>query len=290
MTHTSTAKIFAAVGATGAILGTLAIASHVGAHAVELDLQFVNHIQAELPEQDVFVEKAGAPANRVFRVEEDDTEKPEILNKRVYAAATTVAHDPFKLGQNPLGPYPKGKSLGITLGEWLSATGTGRYVTDGTSAELNLAFAKLVRNGVYTVWCSRLTFPPNAAVLDAPCGKADGSENSFRADASGNGSFGLKLPDLPDSSQETATVIALAYHSDGKSHGADPGDFGLNSHVQIISMIPPPPEPPPEAPPPPADEEDAAGSNALVWVIVGFAILAVIVIFWARRRRSPYTV
>lgn len=290
MIRTSTAKKLAAVGAAGAFVAALIVANHIAAHAVESELQFVNHIQAELPEQDVFIERAGAPANQVFRVEKADTENPEILKKRVYAAATTVAHDPFKLGQNPLGPYPRGKSLGITLGEWLAATGTGSYVSDGTNGELSLSFSMLVKNGVYTVWCSRLTFPPNAAIVDAPCGKADGSENSFRAGANGEGSFNLTLADLPDSSKETATVIALAYHSDGKSHGSSPGDFGLNSHVQVFSMFPPPPEPPPPPVPPPAADEDAAGSSTFIWVVLGFVILAAIVILWARRGRSPDTV
>lgn len=38
----------------------------------KLDLQFVNHVQANLPEQDVFIERAGTPADKVVRVEGND--------------------------------------------------------------------------------------------------------------------------------------------------------------------------------------------------------------------------
>jgi hypothetical protein len=30
----------------------------------------------------------------------------------------------------------------------------------------------------------------------------------------------------------------MAYHSDGQTYGAYPGDFGKNSHVQLAAMIP----------------------------------------------------
>lgn len=135
------------------------------------------------------------------------------------------------MGPTPLGPFPKGASLGFTLQQWLAATGSGAYTITGDKAELNLAFQKLVPNGVYSVWCSRLSFPPNVKIVDTPCGAADGSQNAFKADAQGNATYTVKTKALPDSTKETATVVALAYHSDGKTYGAKPGEFGLNSHV-----------------------------------------------------------
>lgn len=203
------------------------------------DVQFVNHIQANLPEQDVFIEQTEG-SNQVVRVEGEAGKDLKNLAKKAYAASTAVAHDPFKVGQNPLGPYPKGKNLGFTLGQWLKAQGSGTYTVGGGSAELNLTFTNLVPNGVYTVWCSRITFPPNPNVVDRPCGNPDGSENVFTADAQGNGTFNLKLSPLEESTKETASVVALAYHSDGKTYGENPGDFGLNSHVQIFYLLPAP--------------------------------------------------
>lgn len=176
----------------------------------------------------------------VVRVEGDQAKEPATLAKTVYAASAPTQHDPFKAGENPLGPFPKGKLLGLTLEQWLSASGIGIYSVDNENAELELSFKNLVPNGVYTLWCSRLTFPPEPQTIDMPCGAEDGSENSFAADAKGLGSFSLKLKPLETSSKETASVIALAYHSDGKTYGASPGNFGLNSHVQILFMMPEP--------------------------------------------------
>ena len=181
-----------------------------------------------------------AEPGKVVRVEGENAKDPLVLAKTVYAAATPTQHDPFKVGNNPLGPFDKGKSLGFTLQQWLEASGIGIYSVDGENADMTLSFKKLVPNGVYTVWCSRITFPPNPKISDAPCGKEDGSENSFTADEKGNGDFNLKLKALEVSTKETASAIALAYHSDGQTHGASPGDFGLNSHVQLFFLLPAP--------------------------------------------------
>lgn len=206
--------------------------------AVQVPVQFASHIQAKLPEQDVFIQ--GSKTNEVVRVEGDAATKPETLAKTAYAAASAVAHDPFKLGKNPLGPFAKGQSLGFTLGQWLAATGSGTYTVNGSEANLALNFQELVPNGTYTLWCSRLTFPPNPEIVDRPCGAADGSQNTLRADNKGNTTFNLKLSPLEQSSKETASVIALAYHSDGQTYGADPGEFGFKTHVQIFFLVPPP--------------------------------------------------
>ncbi|MBI3380118.1 hypothetical protein HY029_05165 [Candidatus Gottesmanbacteria bacterium] len=204
-----------------------------------VDIKFANHPQMKLPEQDVYLESP-TDKSMVMRVESDEATKPDTQAKMVYAVTSAVAHDPFKMGPKPLGPFPKGKALGWTLGQWLDAAGSGTYTLDGDMAWLKLSFTKLVPNSTYTVWCSRLTFPPNPKIVDRPCGATDGSENMFKTDASGNGKFELKLTPLEASTKETATVIALAYHSDGKTYGAAPGDFGLNSHVQMVFLMPVP--------------------------------------------------
>lgn len=183
---------------------------------------------------------AEAPKGEVIRVEGEQGKDPQILAKEVYAAATPTAHDPFKVGENPLGPFDEGKKLGFTLGQWLAATGEGTYNVDKGNAVMNFSFSKLVPDGVYTLWCSRVTYPPSFKVVDVPCGAANGSENSFIADSDGNGAFLLKLKPLEDSTSETVSIIALAYHSDGKTYGALPGDFGLNSHVQVFFILPEP--------------------------------------------------
>ena len=188
-----------------------------------------------------------------------------------------------------LGPFPKGKSLALTLERWLSARGSGTYTVENGKAELDVSFEKLVPKGVYTVWCSRLTFPPDAKVIDRPCGAEDGSQNKFLADAAGKGKFKLTMNPLEPSSQETASVIALAYHSDGKTYGANPGDFGKNTHVQIVAMLPvPAATPPPPAPPPPPPAEapgtgGLSGTSIALISIVGLIVLGLIIRFATRK-------
>lgn len=223
---------------------TLSAAAKEGGADMEKDVmqvKFVSHIQAGLPEQDVFIQ-TGANTDRVWRVEGDAAKDPANLAKTAYASTSAVPHDPFKIGPSPLGPFPKGASLGFNLDQWLAASGSGTYKANGDEAYLKLSFNKLVPNGVYTVWCSRITFPPHFAVVDKPCGNPDGSQNVVHADAQGNARFNLELPPLPASSKETASAVALAYHSDGKTCGGSPCDFGLNSHVQLFSLMPVPKE------------------------------------------------
>lgn len=184
---------------------------------------------------DKTVEKEAA---NVVRIEGDEAKDPGNLAKSVYASSEAVPHDPFKVGENPMGPFPRGKSLGFTLQQWLDASGIGVYGVDDNNAQMELSFQKLVPDGLYTVWCSRMKMPPEPMIEDHPCGAENGTENVFKADAQGNGAFKLKLKTLPLSTNETAEVLAIAYHSDGQVHGANPGDFGLNSHVQLFYVIP----------------------------------------------------
>ena len=151
-----------------------------------------------------------------------------------------MTHDLFQLDPDPLGPYGKGAELGFTLEEWLAATGSGAYTVVGDQAQIDLSFEKLVPNGIYTLWCAAVSVPPAYKIVDKPCGAADGSENIFTASAEGKADIHLNVKTLPDSTAETIQVLAIAYHSDGKTYGPLPGDFGLNSHVQILFMIPAP--------------------------------------------------
>lgn len=200
-------------------------------------LQSMSHIAMGLPEQDVYIEQEPG-SDQVVRVAPG--EETAAADLPVYAASELVEHNLFATGDAPFGPFPKGEALGMTLGEWLAASGEGVYTVTGDRARLDMTYEKLVPNGVYTVWCTRTTFPPNINVVDKACGAADGSQNTFVADAYGNGHFTLDLDTLPVSTAETVSVIAIAYHSDGKTYGAYTGDFGRNSHVHVAAIIPVP--------------------------------------------------
>ncbi|MBI2541582.1 hypothetical protein HYV80_02660, partial [Candidatus Woesearchaeota archaeon] len=136
---------------------------------------------------------------KVIRLEGESAKDPSNSAKMLYASAAPASHDLFKAGEAPLGPFDKGKSLGFTLQQWLSASGIGIYSVDDGNAELDLSFKNLVPNGVYTVWCSKIILPPEPSTSDMPCGAEDGSENSFTADEKGTGSFSLKMASLEPS-------------------------------------------------------------------------------------------
>jgi len=212
----------------------------LGGEETIIDVALVNHILLGLPEQDAFIETDEDPS-MVFRVEGEAAADPLNLAKQAYAVTEETHHDAFKVGDNPVGPYKKGADLGFTLGEWLAGEGAGTYtVTDG-KATLDLTFTDLVPNGVYTLWCSRVTLSPIPNIVDLPCGEIDGSTNAFTADADGNATVAnLAVQTFNDSTETTVNVIAVAYHSDGNTYGPKPGEFGLNSHVQLAFIVPAP--------------------------------------------------
>jgi hypothetical protein len=219
-----------------ALIAFLSLSSNALANGGAISLQFVNHLQAGMPEQDVFVEKV-AGSGEVFRLM--DAEKEDYLNAPLYATATTTAHEPFNLAAN--GPYQKGSALNVTLGEWLAATGTGSYQCIDGQGEIALEFSGLVPNGVYTLW---YVFSPNPPAtpfmsLDLPLGARDGSQSLISVNSDGTASYKAAVtPCLQMSGIQAATLVALAYHSDGKTYGSFPGDFGLNSHIQLLGMFP----------------------------------------------------
>jgi hypothetical protein len=213
------------------------------------------------PIADIFIVLNDSSPNEVYRVELNQTKDPTILAKEVYAAANATPHDPYKLSPNTLGPYPKDKALGFTLGQWLAAIGKGTYIEENNNATLNLTFHDLVPNGTYSVLYSRITMPPNFSDLHIPGGAPNGSQSVFRADAKGDAAFNLKMKALPDStnvtfkdyvamyvskkapitSNITWTLLGVAYHSDGKSHGAELGELGKTSHMQLVNIMYPKP-------------------------------------------------
>ena len=225
-------------GALGILgLGVLGLASLAQTGSKAIPLQFVNHLQAQLPEQDVFVEKV-AGSGQVFRLM--DAEKAQYLNNPVFSSAKAVDHNPFDPAAN--GPYRKGKALGMTLKQWLSAKGSGEYACANGQGTLKASFSSLVPSGVYTFWYSFLPMPPTqpfTGSLDLPLGARDGSQSGLKADADGKATYSTSFkPCLQLSGTQAATLIALAWHSDGKTYGSRPGAFGSATHIQVFSMLP----------------------------------------------------
>lgn len=208
--------------------------------ARQTEIQFVNHIQAGMPEQDVFVAKnddgdSNSSRNGYRMVPEDAA---QFMDAPVYMSVDAQPHDPFVLSEKPFGPFEISADLGFTMSEWLAGTGSGIYTVMGDQAKLSLTFNDLVPNAMYTVWCPTIALPPVGTIIDEPCGAASGSENTFFTDNSGGATFQVSMSRLADSTDYVLRSIAIAYHSDGQSYGPHPGDFGQNSHVQLFAAIP----------------------------------------------------
>ncbi|MEM8952902.1 MAG: hypothetical protein AAGD22_02010 [Verrucomicrobiota bacterium] len=200
-----------------------------------ITLAFITHLDANMAEQDVYIERQPG-SGEVYRPTNGDHD----MEAPLFTAAELIPHNPFD--DTDLGPYPKGEPLGMTLGEWLKQRGTGIYQYADGEGTLELQFEGLVPNGVYTIWHAFLPAAPPTpftGTLDLPLGAPDGSESVFKAD--GNGRMTVKhsfRPGLQMSDVWTAAIVALNYHSDGKTYGGHPGQFGLNAHIPLFAMLP----------------------------------------------------
>lgn len=218
-------------------LGAISAGTLAQQNGISAPLQFVNHIQAGMPEQDVFVEKA-AGSGQVFRI--TDAEKGSFANAPIFTTARPTAHAPFD--PSAVGPFAKGKPLGTTMGKWLAAQGSGSYRCSNGQATVQADFSGLVAGGVYTLWYVFSPSPPAQPFvsLDLPLGSRDGAQSLVRVGADGKATYRASFkPCLQLGGEQAATLLALAYHSDGKSHGGSPGPFGSATHIQLLAMLPP---------------------------------------------------
>jgi len=199
---------------------------------VKVDLTFATHLDADMAEQDVFVEHTPG-SGEVFR----PTKAGRDGAAAVYAAATPTAHEPFDPGA--IGPYRKGKPLGFSLADWLGARGAGTYSCVDGVGTIDVAFDGLVPNGVYTMWHFFMAAPPTIGTYDLPFGNRDGNDSVFAADAKGHARFQkTAAPCLQLSGEQLMAGLAIAWHSDGKTYGVEAGDFGKVSHVQLFLGLP----------------------------------------------------
>ena len=202
---------------------------------VSIELAFMTHLDADMPEQDVYIERDPG-SGMVWRVTRGDND----MSAPLYRTAKPVPHNPFS--EEAIGPHAKGEPLGITLGEWLRHAGGGTYTCVNGTGTLDASFTGLVPDGVYTMWHAFVALPPTepfSGFLDLPLGARDGSESVFRAEADGTARFVHEFrPCLQMSDVWTTALLAINYHSDGKTYGGSPGQFGTNAHVPLFLMLP----------------------------------------------------
>ena len=187
------------------------------------------------PEQDVFI-KAESESNEVWRPQPGHSD----LDAPLFASATAQPHMPFDPAS--VGPFPIGRDLELTLGQWLSASGDGHYRCDGEQGHLAIEFSGLVPNGVYTLWHFFLVNAPTEPFIgsfDLPVGTYDGAQAAFAADANGDAVFDKSFSScLQLSGEQLMAGLAVNWHSDGNTHGMLPGAFGENAHIQIYTVLP----------------------------------------------------
>ena len=120
--------------------------------------------------------------------------------------------------------------LGLTLSQWLSATGTVDIVPLNANAQnVIVHFQGLSPHGVYSLFQDR---DDQQATVYMPLDGV-GTSNSFVADAGGSGSMTfLVTPPLSHGS-----AIILVFHSDGSPHGMSRGGVGINAHNQLIVWL-----------------------------------------------------
>lgn len=202
---------------------------------VKIDLTFLYHIDADMPEQDVFVEREPG-SGEMWRATKGDQD----MSQPIYASATPLHHDPANVEAN--GPYPTGPELDMTLGEWFEAKGSGTYTCEDGEAVIVADFTGLVPNGVYTMWHWFSADPPTRPFkepYDIPVGSRDGADATFTADDQGNADYERRMkPCLQLTGEHLMSGLAIAWHSDGETYGPSAGEFAKNSHVQLFLILP----------------------------------------------------
>lgn len=204
---------------------------------VQTEIVFVDHLTAGLIEQDVFVEHVPG-SGEVFRVL--PAEKKKYWDAPVYKSASPQDHDPFNA--RTAGPFMKGDPMGMTLGEWLGAKGKAAYSCQDGWGKFKAEFDNLVPNATYTMWhffMAKGITDPFLGMIEVPMGERDGRHSIFTTDADGRGSMDITFDQcLQLGDTQLASGIAIAYHSDGKTYGVLPGDFGTVTHVQVFALLP----------------------------------------------------
>lgn len=232
-----TTRLLTTVAAIGLMAGA-AEAGPAGAYdaPVELDLTFVFHIDEDLAEQDVYVERVKG-SGQVFRATRADRDMAQPL----YTLDRPMSHDPFD--PEAVGPYPMGRELGLTLGEWFEAKGEGRYACEDGEGRIDVAFENMIPNATYTMWHFFTAWPPTDpfnGTYDVPIGSRDGEQSVFVADEAGGARFQRTFkPCLQLSGEHLVSGLGVAWHSDGRTWGSDPGEFPTQSHIQLYVMLPP---------------------------------------------------
>lgn len=217
-------------------LTLLATTACVATPARVVQLEAATDLAIGIPQQNVYITKADAPDDQVFRLAPDEA-TDEVLAQPIFTVASVNPPDMFETSENPRGPFEKGKELGLTMNEWLSVTGQAEYIKHASLDEVQASFQNLRPNSVYTLWCVLATAPPEESAFEIPCGNPDGSDSIYQSDADGNLSIHKIMSPMPYATENSFSTLCLAYHSDGQTYGSVVGDYGRVAHIHTCFDI-----------------------------------------------------
>lgn len=201
--------------------------------AETMKLEFGTLTGIGMAEQDVFV---AGDNGTVHRIAAADVEG--MMDAPLFGATELPPFEPLNL--TPTESYGRGMDLGLTLGEWLGATAEGSYSCENGMASIDIQFGGLVPDAVYTMWNFIDAEPPTEPwqTIMFPLGARDGSEAMFKTDANGHAAYSASFePCLEMTGTQTLTGLAAAWHADGKTYGASPGDLGIVSFAQLMAAL-----------------------------------------------------
>jgi len=175
---------------------------------------------------------AAATAGSTSASPPDQSDGFEVLSRDVFVI----------YGQNILNPIPETQpddplynvvafELGVTWGEWSSATATSRAAHHGDRTDIRISARGLVPDGLYSAFY--YTIGPDTEQPLCPGVERmlpidqfhDAGTNSFVADAEGGAEYRGEIQGDPLSA--TQFVIELVYHADGQTYYPFPnrGEF-----------------------------------------------------------------
>lgn len=220
---------------TAAAMPAAALDTTSEASAIAFDLTFNFHVDDRSPKQDVFIRTEDAARN-VLRPQPGYSH----LAAPLFASAEPQAHAPFD--QTAIGSFPAGQPFGLSLGDWLSAAGTGTYRCEGGQRHREVEFIGLVPDRTCTIWhffAVNGATEPFIGSFDLPLGAYNGSQAGFAADADGKAPYDQTLATcLQLSSEQLMAGLAVNCNCDGQAYGILPSDIGQNAHIPIYAALP----------------------------------------------------
>jgi len=119
----------------------------------------------------------------------------------------------------------------MTLGQYNAVSGRSAVKCMRNGSHSVLAFRGLRPDGVYTIWIVLPDSMPGPPIGVGGLGRTARSENSFVATATGEGQIGRTTPEedlsifghVGPCMLDAPLIFELVYHSDGATHGGDPG-------------------------------------------------------------------